>query len=584
MKNLKIGIKLSIIFIIIISLFLITVVTSIVSLTGSGKNFDSFYHAGYQITNKTMEMRKMIQSACKNIGYALMSSDKQNIQKYLQDAQSDLDEAREEFDDLYNNFRGDKALIDSCLKALDEGEQYRQSVFELALQFRNNEASGLFFKSYMPYLMETTDYLIKIYNVSAQNADIDYEEATAAQTLTSIILIIISVVTLLVTVFLAFYITKILTKPIYEIKTAANKMFDGNLNVSIDYTSKDELGQLSDSMRKLTETIKGIIEDMGYGLAAFAEGNFDVDSKIPHLYVGDFEALKKSIYQIIQRLSDTLSQIGQSSEQVANGSEQVAYGAQALSQGATEQASSIEELASTINVISEQVQLNAVNARLASEKATETGHELANSSIKMAKLTEAMSDINSSSNEIGKIIKAIEDIAFQTNILALNAAVEAARAGVAGKGFAVVADEVRSLASKSAEASKNTAVLIEGSLRAVENGTKIADDTASSLLTAVDGAKEVTTTINQISQASIDQADAITKITHEIEQISSVIQNNSATAEESAAASEELSGQSQILKELVGQFKLRKTNNIDEKLNKHIVEKSSPSQNSIDKY
>ena len=237
-------------------------------------------------------------------------------------------------------------------------------------------------------------------------------------------------------------------------------------------------------------------------------------------------------------------------------SDQVSSGAQALSQGATEQASSVEELAASINEISNNINQTAQQAQDASDKSMQVGEKAGESNNRMHDMLQAMADINASSGEIGKIIKTIEDIAFQTNILALNAAVEAARAGAAGKGFAVVADEVRNLASKSAEASKNTAVLIENSLQAVENGKRIADETAQSLEVVISDIQEASSLMGSIAKAATDQAESISQITLGIDQISSVVQTNSATAEESAAASEELSGQAQILNELVRKFRL----------------------------
>ena len=376
---------------------------------------------------------------------------------------------------------------------------------------------------------------------------------------TSLWLIGISIAGLVVILITVFVVLKRMLSPMQDVVEAADSIANGNLNVTVNVKAEDEIGILAVSFSKMSETLRTIVGDVKYLLGEMAQGNFAIQSKAEGSYVGDFESIKQSMQILNKTLSSTLSQINEASDQVSSGSEQVASGAQALSQGATEQASSVEELAATIADISSQIKLNAQNAEQASKRAAMTGEEMLESNRKMENMIGAMNEISQSSSEIGKIIKTIEDIAFQTNILALNAAVEAARAGSAGKGFAVVADEVRNLASKSAEASKTTAALIEGSIRAVENGTLIADETAKFLLQAVEGSREVTETIDTISAASNDQAQSISQVTLGIDQISSVVQTNSATAEQSAAASEELSGQAQMLKELVGKFHLRQT-------------------------
>ena len=376
---------------------------------------------------------------------------------------------------------------------------------------------------------------------------------TATLTMAAVVIAII-----LVGVFFSFVIIRLIKIPISEIQNAAIKMAEGDLDVKISYTSKDELGVLAVQVGKLIHKLQLIIEDENQFLAKMAEGDFTVDSTCEEAYTGGFHPLLVSFRGIADKLNDTMLQISQSSAQVAGGADQVSNGAQALAQGATEQASSVQELAATIDEISNKVNQNADSARQASKAADSVSVKMNVSKEKMQQMTHAMGDISSCSSEISKIMKIIEDIAFQTNILALNAAVEAARAGAAGKGFAVVADEVRNLANKSTEASENIAALIENSLQAIENGTQIADDTAQSLIQAVNDVNEMAGIIEQISEASSDQADSIAQLTVGIDQISSVVQTNSATAEESAAASEELSSQSQLMKSLVGRFQLKR--------------------------
>lgn len=321
--------------------------------------------------------------------------------------------------------------------------------------------------------------------------------------------------------------------------------------------SKDETGILASATETIVTGLTNVVKDVGFQLEEMGNGNFNVSTQAEESYVGDFAPLLQSVRVINNRLSETLLQINQSADQVSSGSDQLSGGAQELSQGATEQASSVQELAGTVAQISSQVQDNAENARQAREIVNRTGEELAVGNEKMQELISAMDAINNSSKEIGKIIKTIEDIAFQTNILALNAAVEAARAGSAGKGFAVVADEVRNLASKSAEAAKSTTTLIEESVKAVNEGTALADETAKALITVVEKAKAAADMVDKITSASGHQADSIMQVTQGVDQISAVVQTNSATAEQSAAASQELSSQAAMLRTLVGRFILK---------------------------
>ena len=337
------------------------------------------------------------------------------------------------------------------------------------------------------------------------------------------------------------------------------KLAQGDLNSPVPEIKKnDETGILSAATKTVVESQKNIINDIGRILEAMSQGNLDVHtSQGKEFYLGDYKQLLVFLKDINHKLSATMSHINTAADQVSVGADQVSSGAQALSQGATEQASSVEELAATISVVAEMINANAADAEQANIKTGDAGSKMQNATIRMGDLVSAMNEISESSDQVKKIIKTIEDIAFQTNILALNAAVEAARAGEAGKGFAVVADEVRNLASKSAEAAKNTNVMIEGSLTAIEKGNSLVDEVASMMGEVAESAKAVASINAQISDVSKEAADSIRQISVGIDQISTVVQTNSATAEESAAASEELSGQAAMLKDLIGAFTLR---------------------------
>ncbi|QIB70363.1 HAMP domain-containing protein [Aminipila butyrica] len=345
--------------------------------------------------------------------------------------------------------------------------------------------------------------------------------------------------------------------PLRKLQKVTDELAGGNLEADVDINTQDETGKLADSMRCLVLRLKqyiDYIDEVSYSLDEFAEGHLDISLK--QAYDGEFAKLKTSLEQVSSVFKGTIGQIIETSERVASGSGEIANASQQLAQGAANQASTTQELTATINELSERVSKNADYAINASEQVKMVGGTADQSNEQMREMIIAIADINEKSTEIGKIIKVIEDIAFQTNILALNAAVEAARAGEAGKGFAVVADEVRNLASKSAEAAKDTTRLIEETVRAVSNGTQIANQTGEMLGQVIEGVSQTVNLIDEISSASVGQAKALKQTLEGVEQIGFVVQTNAATAEESSAASDELSKQANNLKDVAQQFRL----------------------------
>ena len=345
-------------------------------------------------------------------------------------------------------------------------------------------------------------------------------------------------------------------KPLKKISEAGKEVAGGNFDVEIHYPQQDEIGELSRSISEVIGRSKKIVFDLRDRLDAMAGGNFTENLESEE-YVGDYAPLLESLKHIQEDMNRTLQEVHASSVQVLSSAEQVNTGAQSLSQGATEQASSIEELSANMQDISHSSQASTKTAGEAYKLQGEAGVAVLQSNEKMEEMRKAMDDITAKSNEISKIIKTIDDIAFQTNILSLNAAIEAARAGAAGKGFAVVADEVGNLAQKSAKAAQNTGLLIEETIEAVEKGAKITEETAESLNSVSKSTEEVNTLIEKISSASSKDLEGITSLNQGLQQISSVVQANSATAEQSAAASEELTGQANKMNELVERFQLR---------------------------
>ena len=344
--------------------------------------------------------------------------------------------------------------------------------------------------------------------------------------------------------------------PVIAVKDQMGEIASGNLSADFAFESDtSEIGRLIESIHETKRELKKIIQDIDYKLAEMAQGNMDLS--IGSDYRGEFQPIQRAMRQILDAFNEALSQINQTAERVTMESQQVATGAKILSKGTVDQASAVEELTASIQQLSEQVDNTSSDADHARTSSMDAAAQLELCNAKMKELTVSMENISKSSHEIGGIIKTIEDISFQTNILALNAAVEAARAGDRGKGFAVVADEVQSLANKSAVSAKNITMLIEESMRLVEQGTALSVDTTEALTAGVAGARTSTELVERIADSATQQVEALRQLTLGMEQISNVVQTNASTAEKSAYSAEELHGQAEELKVSVQRFRLR---------------------------
>ncbi len=380
-------------------------------------------------------------------------------------------------------------------------------------------------------------------------------EFTSTTLLSIAVTLFLSVIILIIASLITIKLANSISKPINDCVDRLTKLEDGDLESEVPETkNNDETKILLTTLKNTIDTLKDYIRDISRSMKDLENG--DLSTKLKADYKGDFVHLSESITNVVNSFNDMVKQIDESANLVSNSANQFTQSSQILSQGATDQASSSEELLSTITEISDKVKNNASNAEEGNLKTQNVGNKIKQSNQQMQSMVEAMAEITKSSNEISNIVKTIEDISSQTNLLALNAAIEAARAGEAGKGFAVVADEIRNLANESAEATQNIISLIETSIKAVGDGTDIADITAQNLSSVVEDTQNVVNLVEQIANVSTEQSYSLEQVTTAIEQISNVIQNNSETAQQGAVASEELLKQAETLKNLVSRFKL----------------------------
>ena len=557
-KKLKMTQKLKSGYAIVITLMIISGIFSVAGLSILFKNFDSYVNGAQRADTAVKVCRLDVNVAARNIREMALDDDTSSYEGYKAEVEERLTEVQNEIQALKATGLIEDSLYNEYVACITDWGNIGYEIIEKIEAGEDELATQMLLEECVPALNNLVSISKEIDAVTDELKD----EAIRQSTVTFICGIILIVVFILLAAILANIIGKriisSITTPLQEIEKVAEELSAGNLHSTLEYHSDDEIGFLAHSLRKSIRTLGSYVDDISRSMTEFSNGNFDVKPEVE--WKGDFVGILDAFMKFESSMADTVKGIQRVADQVKSGSEQVSDSATELAQGATDQASITEELAATIESVSTQVSRNAERAKDISLKVENSGEEILQGNAKMHEMVNSMSEINEASQEIGKIIAIINDIASQTNLLALNASIEAARAGEAGKGFAVVADQVSVLAAQSSEAAKESTVLIESSVRAVEKGIVIANETAKQLENVVESSKVITEEVNGVAEALSAQEDAFEQISSGVDHINDVVQTNAATSEECAAASQEMSSQATMLEELirelhVGKFK-----------------------------
>ncbi|MCR4653502.1 MAG: MCP four helix bundle domain-containing protein [Eubacterium sp.] len=517
------------------------------------KMVESFGDVQYVNMNAQMSMRKDIQTINKRLLLTIYVSD----QNKPEDTKADFDER---FEEMQGNITtiGKTLNNDELISTLqEEFEQLKTDSYKIIDMVSSGDVKGAreFYNN--GFNDKTSEEFVSalgaVGNLCDEQATGMLSEASSLKRNIVIFMIVMVAVSFVISMVVFMMLANYITRNLKTASDAMECMKNGDYNIEFDLSNvgNDELGQMLRNMGTMTEGLKVLIQDVSRILTAMAGGNFAMRVQNPEVYVGDTVEIREGFDKISNQLADMLSSMNKVAHQVSSGSEQIANGSMALSQGTTEQASTLEELSATVSVLNDKIKESAVAAKDVEDFSAGVAEKVSAENEQMQLVKKAMEEIEDKSNQIENIIKAIDDIAFQTNILALNAAVEAARAGAAGKGFAVVADEVRNLAGKSAEAAAETSGLIESAIQAIRNGSRMVVSAAAALNEVKDNSVKSKELVAQIAEEMQNEARAIAEITTGLEQISQVIQQNSATAEKSSQSSEELNGHANVLRDMV---------------------------------